>query len=329
VGSTISGTQTYNLDVLTQFSLDSLGFVNLAPATINAGTSQDVTVTAVQTGEIFNGAGQGGNVQAIQQLPWLQSVTLSAVASGAQDPEDDAHYLNRVTTALQLQAPRPITAADFGTMALNFVPYFGTDQEEVGRATAVDGYNPSNGSFNNERMVTVAVTDFNGFALNNDTLYGYPNGSSANVVTTPPNPNTGWGIAGWLQSLREINFVVNVINPTYSAIYVTVTVKAATGWDATSIQINVQNALLAYLAPQGWGLPPFSSIGWQNNTTVHQSTLMTVIQNSSGVSYVVPGTLRYGLAPSPSNTTDLVIPGPVALPTSSTISIPTASITVI
>lgn len=330
IGSTLSGVQAYLLPALSQFSLDVLGFVNLAPATINSGTSQTITLTAVQTGQIFNGAGQGGSVQSVQQLPWVTTLALFTPASGGQDPEDDAHYLNRVTTALQLQAPRPITATDYGIMAENFSPYPGTDQQEVGRATSIDGYNPVDGSYGNERMVTVAVTDDNGFALNSDTLYGYPGGTSTNVIATVPNPNAGWGIAGWLQSLREITFVVNVINPTYSPVYVTVTVKGAPGYDALTVQQNVQSALLSYLSPPNWGIPLSSGFGyqWANSTTVNQSALLSVIQAAAGVSYIAGGTLYFDVVPTPSNQNDLTLPGPIALPTSTVVTIPTSGITV-
>lgn len=328
VGSTFSGTQIYDIPVLSQFSLDALGFVNLADTQFNAGTPGNITLTAVQAGTVFNGAGSGGSIQSVQQLPWVTSLSLVTAASGGQDPEDDTHYLNRVTTALQLQAPRPITATDYGTMALNFTPYPGTDQQEVGRATSIDGYNPNDGSFNNTRMVAVAVTDANGFALNNDTLYGYPGGTSSSIITTIPNPNTGWGIAGWLQSLREVNFIVNVINPTYSPIYVTVSVKAAAGFDPLSVQMNVQSALLSYLAPAAWGLPSASTETWLNTTTVFQSALATTVHRTPGVDHILDGTLLFGLAPSPSNQNDLTLPGAIALPTSTTATIPLGAITV-
>lgn len=395
-GSTFTGTQAFDLPPQTQFNLDSFGFVNLADLTLNAGTSVNVTLTAVQSGTAYNGAGQGGIIQTVQQLPWINTVTLVTPGANGQDPEDDAHYLDRVTTELQLQAPRPITANDYGLMALNFNPFPGTDQQEVGRATAIDGYDPgthtftatttntsatltvvssftgvspgsvlsgagiqanttvlsintgantllmslpatagasgvtitSTGSYNNPREVAVAVTDDNGYALNTDTLYGYPNGTSSSIVTTTPNSNSGWGIAGWLQSLRETGFIVNLINPTYNPIYVTVSVKASTGWDATSVASNVQAALLGFLAPGGWGLPTLSSTTWQNTTVIYTSVLADVIQRASGVAYILDGTLKLGLSASPSNTLDLTLLGPIALPTSNTTTIPLGSITV-
>ncbi len=329
IGSAITGTAAYSIPALTQFILDSLGFQTLAPVTINAGTSSNVTLTAVLAGAAFNGAGSGGNVQFVLQQSWVQSVAVVTSASNGADPESDQHYLDRLTTALQLMAPRPITASDFAAMALNFNPYPGTDQQIVGRATAVDGYDPNSATYNNEREVTVAITDANGFALNNDTMYGYPNGTAANPITTFPTANAGWGIEGWLRSLREVNFLVNVVSPTYSGIYLVVTVKAASGYDSTTVQNNVQAALLSYFSPNAWGLPASSAIGWSNNLTIYRSNVESVIVNAGGVDHVVTGTLAFGLTANPGNfTTDLTLPGPVPLPTSSVTSIPTSAITV-
>ena len=323
-GSSISGTAVYTLPALSQFMLDQLGFYNLAPATITAGTSQSVTVTAVQSGTLFDGAGSGGSVQLLQPMSWITSISLSGGgASGGNDPESDSHYLNRLVGFLQLQAPRPITAQDFANMAVNFQPAQGTDQQSVGRATALDGYNSTNQTYNNERTVTVCVTDSNGFALNSDTMFGYPNGTVSSPILTPPALSSGWGIQGWLTSLREINFIVDVISPTYSLIYIAVTVKAAPGYDSTSVQNAVQAALLSYLAPATWGLPPASAQGWLNNTTIYASNVESVIVQTGVVSYVAassPGSsvssLQMGLAYNTLFPSDLVLPGPVALPIS-------------
>lgn len=329
VGSAVSGTSVYTLPSLTDFNLDQLGFYNLVPCSIVAGTTQQVNLVAVQSGTAFNGAGSGGLISTILEFDWISTVTLTAAAAGGQDPEDDTHYINRLVSALQLQAPRPITAADFAGMAANFTPAANTDQQDVGRATAVDGYDPIKASYNNTRTVCVCVTDANGLALNNDTMYGYPTGTLAVPILTPPSATSGWGIEGWLRSLREINYLVYVVTPTYSAVYVAVTVKAATGFDATTVKAAVQTALLNYLSPPAWGLPVSTTAGWQNSTNVYLSVLINVIQQTGFVAEVVPGTLAVGLAPNPTNTTtDLALPGPVALPVSSTTTIPTSAITV-
>ena len=50
------------------------------------------------------------------------------------------------------------TASDFAGRALEFIPASGTDQEEVGRATAIDGYNPSVTTFVGTTHTTNQVT---------------------------------------------------------------------------------------------------------------------------------------------------------------------------
>lgn len=300
-----------------------VGFQTLNPLVIpNGSSSGTVTAVAVQPGSAFNGA--TGPAQMIAQIDWITGVTVSAPAGGGQDQETDDHYLQRLAQMLQLMALRPITAQDFATLALNFTPIIGTDQEQVGRATALDGYNPADGSSGNQKMVAVVVTDTSGIALNNDTMYGV-GGSSGSIVTNPAS----WGIAGWLQSLREVNFVVNVLAPSYSTVYVSCQVKAIPGWLPSVVQANVQTAILGLLNPAAWGLPPSATVGWNNNSVVVRSVLESVIQQSAGVQSVVTGSVALGLAANPSNTTgDLTLPGPVPLPVTTTISVPLSGIQV-
>lgn len=374
-------TAGYTLPAGTQVVLDSLGFSTLAPATIAMGdNSVQVTVSAVQTGSSFNGAGSGGSVQLVSQLDWVSAVTLVTAASGGIDAEDDDHYLDRLATTLQLMAPRPITASDFANMTLNFVPDPTTDQEEVGRATAIDGFNPgatsftantaassstlsgitsftgispasggspgsvitgsgipanttvvttntgagtlvmlnaatasatgvnltSTGSYGNERTVTVFVTDADGDALNSDTLAA---------------------TESWLESLREINFIVNVLSPTYIPIYVTCSVHPITGYSSSTVQDGIQANLVSFLSPANWGLPASSGFGWFNYPTIYASKLLATVQGTAGVDYVE--NLKFGLAASPTNAADLTLYSAAPLPQATTTTIPTSGISII
>lgn len=325
--STITGTAQYKIPAGTQFALSlggaPLGFLTSTDVLVNSGSSTQFTVYGVQAGTAFNGA--GNPVQAISPLTWTSTLTAVTQSSGGTDPETDDHYLTRLAQTLQLLAPRPITAQDYATMALNFAPLPGSDQEFVGRATAIDGYNPADNSYNNQRMVAVCVTDENGYPLNSDTIYGL-GGSSVNIITNAG----GWGITGWLQSMREANFIVNVVSPNYTTVYVAMTVVATPGYLASTVQANIQAALLNYLSPLNWGLPANANIGWQNYTYVYRSRVESAIQLVSGVDHIVNGTLAVDVNPSPTNTnTDLALPGAFPLPVSTATSIPLSSINVI
>lgn len=365
-----SGTQ-----LLLTLNGSQVGFQTVSSLTIpSSSSSGNVTVAAVQSGSGFNGAAGPAELDGVN---WVSSVSVLTTASGGVDQEDDDQYVQRLAQATQLLGFATATAGNFATRALNFIPTVGTDQEEVGRATAIDGYDPSTktftvtttnaspnltvttppatgitaapgasisgtniqastivnssasasivmsknatasgsgisasvgGTLGNERTVTIAITDASGSALNSDTLTA---------------------VDSYLATFREEGFVINVVSPSYNTIYVTVSVIGSPGFSASTVQTNVQAALLAYLTPANFGLPQGAISGWQNSQTIHLSRVTAVIQGTLGVDSVVPGTLAVGLAASPSvSTADLTLVGGFPLPQSTSVSIPTSAITV-
>lgn len=157
-----------------------------------------------------------------------------------------------------------------------------------------------------DRMVAVAAVDEDGIAI------------PSNVKTDVDN---------YLESLRELNFIVNVIDPIYTTIDVQTTFKLLPAFTATDVQTNVQTALANYLNPKNWGLPGQSgdaSINpdWTNKTVIRYLELTTVVNEVPGVDYVVSLGLR--VAGGSYATTDITLGGAVPLPQSGTIT-PTAT----
>lgn len=315
-----SGTQ-----VLLTLSGVQVAFATVGNTTIpNGQTTAQVGVIALNVGSINNGA--GAPVQLNTQLQWVQSVTLVTAASGGADAESSDHYLNRLATELQLIAPRPITQTDYAQMASSFVPNPTLNQQEVGRATAIDGYDPlspagpndswdpqagGTGTFGNEREVTVAIADANG---------------------NPLNQATALGVRQFFDARREINFIVNVVAPNYNIIYAKVTVVANSAFTAATVQANVQAQLLSYIQPANFGLAGNVSINqpWWNNTNyLYISHVTSAVQVAAGVDHVVAGSLAIDVNPVPTNTTDLLLAGPFPLPTSTVNTIPLSNITVL
>jgi hypothetical protein len=326
-GSMITLPSSYTLPANTQMTLTlsgaTVGFQTITQLVFPQGTTtQQTTVAALISGQAANGA--GAPAQMVDQIDWVTGVSVVTTASNGSDQQDDDQYMNDLASTLQLLAPRPITASDYATMALNFTPAVGTDQEQVGRASSIDGYDPPTDTYFNEREVSVCVTDSNGNPLNYDTMYGV-GGSPTDIITTPST----WGIAGWLESLREASFIVNVVGPNYTGIYVAVTVVAVPGWAASTVQANVQTALLGYLNPTSFALPVGASSGWANQTTIYFSQVLAVIQSALGVQYVPAGQLFVDINPNPTNATDLVLGGPFPLPISTTSTIQLSNINVI
>jgi hypothetical protein len=144
--------------------------------------------------------------------------------------------------------------------------------------TPVTGVAPSS---NNARTVTVAVVQADG---------------------TPVGVGVKEAVVADLTSLREANFVVYAIDPTYTTVNVTATIKVLPGFNSTDVQANCVAALTAYLSPANWD--------WA--ATVYRNELITLLSNVIGVDRVV--TLTTPAA-------DLSLTGVANLPMAGTFSI--------
>lgn len=302
----------YTLPLFSQLLLtlngSQVGFQTASTLTIPPlSTSGQVTAIALATGSSFNGAGAPAEMNA--QTNWISSLTVVTNASGGVDQEDDDSYLVRLANTLTTLKPSLVTASDAAALALDFVPAVDTDQQEVGRATAIDGYDPTSHTYGNERELTTCVTDASGNALNSDTMTA---------------------VQAYLANYREVNFIINVIAPAYSTIYFAVTVNATAGYTAATIRANVQAAVLNYLNPINFGLPQGAVTGWDNSQVIRLSRVESIVQLCQGVDSIVPGTMAIDLNPNPTNTTnDLQLLGAFTLPITSTASVPLSGITVL
>lgn len=360
-------TTGYTLPAGTDLTLGVYGFYTQADLVIASGqTTGTVTVVAATVGSDPNGATNPAELGA--SVNWVSSVTALAPASGGVDPETDDDYQNRLAGQLALQAPRPITASDYATMALSFPPVSGTDDEDVGRATAIDGYQQGNASFtvsltNASQTATVTASPGTGIvaaqgasitgtdipagtivqsATSSQIVMSKPASATASGIVatvggtlgnertvtvipaladgTATNADTKTALQAWLAGFREINFVVDVIDATYTTVYVTVSCHLYPGFDATATAAAIQSAITTFLSPQTFGQAAFGNQAtWFSGCTIFYSALMSVIQNAGqgAVQYVADGTLKLGTAASPTGTVDLVLPGPVGLPESS------------
>ena len=118
-------------------------------------TASAVPVVAVTPGAASSGLGGVGTaVQLIDPLTFVTAITQDVITTGGVDAESDDEYLNRLTSDLQLLAPRPILPIDFTVFARNIPGVF--------RAVAIDLYNPQHNLLTlNEAS---AETDASGWA---------------------------------------------------------------------------------------------------------------------------------------------------------------------
>ena len=231
--------------------------------TIPAGqTVGTVAATALEAGAGPNGiAPTADNAVLVDALAFAVDVRLVSIPTGGADAESDEDYLQRLAAELQLLAPRPILPQDFATMARQ-VP-------GVGRAVAIDLYDPGPPpNANAERSVTVAVTDDLG---------------------QPCTPAVKAAVDDLLQSEREVNFQVFVVDATYVDVNVAFTCTALVGYGVDDVKARAEQAVTDFLSPALWGQPPGGNDpnAWRADaTTIRMNDLVAVIDNTEGVDWV-------------------------------------------
>lgn len=248
-------------------------------------TVAGVVCRALEAGAAASGL--TGTVTVIDPLSFVDSVTLDAATSGGQDAETSDAYLERLSALLTLLTPRPILPQDFAVLAQRSVA-------EIGRATAIDLYNPGTGDTNCPRCVTVVVADASGEQV------------SAAVKTEADD---------LLQAAREVNFLVFVIDPTYTTVDVSFDVQAFPSYDPDDVEQRVIAALSQWLSPGEWGVPPYgdsSARSWLNTTTVRYLEVAEQINRVDGVNYI--NTLALGVNGGAQAQADVVLPGVAPLP---------------
>lgn len=140
----------------------------------------------------------------------------------------------------------------------------------VAHATTQGGEAPAS---NQEKMVTLFTLDANGDVL---------------------SPAAKTELINLLQATREVNFVVHVDDPTFTAVTIATTVKMYSGYDVTSVHDSIEAALTTYLSPTRFNRPTFAegtNLGgpgrdWVNDTKLRYLEVASVINGVGGVDYI-------------------------------------------
>jgi hypothetical protein len=103
-------------------------------------------------------------------------------------------------------------------------------------------------------------------------------------------------VDAYLQSLRQQNFVINVLDPAYTTIDVTFVAIKKSSAQASDVESRAEAAVTDYLASKNWGVPgwPTDQQGWERNVTVRQQELYTILNNIDGLDYVTTLTFSNG-----------------------------------
>jgi hypothetical protein len=135
-------------------------------------------------------------------------------------------------------------------------------------------------------------------------------------------------VNAYLDSHREVNFVVPIINPVYTMIDVQTTVKPEIGADPNALQTNVVAAINSYLSPAMWGVPSAAREGgadptdWVEDNKIRYLEMAQVINNVPGCAYIV--SLQTAVHNGSPNVVDITMPGDVPLPLAGSIVVATA-----
>lgn len=100
----------------------------------------------------------------------------------------------------------------------------------------------------------------------------------------------------YLQSLRQQNFIINVLDPAYTTIDVTFTAVKKASAQASDVESRAETAVADWLSSANWGTPgwPIDAQGWERQTVVRQQELYTILNNIDGLDYVTALTFSNG-----------------------------------
>ena len=288
----------YTLDTGATFGMprsgnDLVAFATLQPATIAVGQTSvtNVPFAAVELGA--EGNGLSGEGQMLDPITWVSKVNVPVATSQGQDAEEADAYVDRLANLFPAVALRPILPQDFAVLAMQLVA-------GVGRAVAMNLYDPAAKTWNNARTVTLVLTASDG---------------------TPCSSTVKAQVEKLLDELREVNWVIHVIDASYEAIPVAATVVAYAGQDMETVKAACVEALTQYLSPANYRLgemspaiaggevinPPVGEAK-PRQQTLYLNELIALLDRTLGVDRVKAVTIKGAAA-------DWVLPSPITLPT--------------
>lgn len=297
-----ANTAGYTVPAGTQVTLarsgdDIVAFAVVQTAVIPIGelSVDGVELVAVDSGAAGNGL--SGEAQLIDPLAWTPTITVDEPTTDGQDAQSLDDYLTELILLMRLIALRPILPLDYAILALR-IP-------GVARAVAMDGFDPSDGSWGHARTVTLIVTDADGEPCSLETMNA---------------------VRDYLDGLREVNFVVNVIQANYETIDVTYEVTTFAEQDAQTVQDACDDALTQALAPSQFRLgtaspsiaggeliPPPADGSTPGRQTLRVNDYIALLDRQRGVDWVGDVELQAVAG-------DHVLPDPFTLPRAGTIT---------
>jgi Baseplate J-like protein len=340
----------YTIPVNTQITVarsgdDLIVFETNAEARIPVGsrTIEGVQIRAQVPGANANAL--SGPADVVDPLFWVESVEVPLPTVSGTDGQTLDEYLTELIMLLRVIALRPILPWDFAVLALR-VP-------GVVRAVAMDGYRLTPGAVAQSENAIEAraslVTWLNSYGR--DPALREQRSLVTNLIATlsPDESGGTWGhqrtvslivtdaygdplpqatkdaIRDLLESLREVNWRVYVLDPDYEVIDVEYECTAFAEQDIEVVEELCTQAIRDFLAPANFRLgttspaivageviPPPPQVDGEfmpGRQTLRINDLIGLLDRQRGVDWVNEGTVTMN-----GTTSDLPLPGPTTLP---------------
>lgn len=308
-------------------------------------TADGIQLTATVLGSAANGL--TASLVLIDDLAWVASVAADAPPTGGVDAETDDAYLTRLAQQMTLLAPRVILASDAALYVLNtpgVAKAMAIDNYSPGRVitdAAMTSGSPTVTSATADFTADDTGRTVTGTGVPSSTTITYVNATTVTMSHNASSSGTGRTLTfgdlsaipraltvavadidgdactddekaaalTLLEAAREPNFLIAVIDPTYTSVDVAFTGKALPGFDPDTVSGNAGAAVFNYLSPATWG----GSGIWQNEVR---------LLDIAGVLAAVPGfTFAAGGSVTLNGTAaDLPLAGIAPLPTVGTIT---------
>ena len=335
-------------------------FSTQAPVVIPPGNTLGTCVLVCESVGTFANGLPAETCQMVTTFAQVSSIATTATSAGGVAADTETSYINRLSNELQLLAPRPIIPSDFAAMAQNVTGVFralAIDGLAPGR-TITDGVTHSNSTLDsataNFTMSDIGRTVSGGSFPVGTVIQGWT--SSSEVTTSNPASASATGVnltfgdlanqqrcitvcgvdstgaalssgvntalITYLESLREVNFLVFTVTPTITQIDVTVACDALTGVNRSALQSANVASLSSFLSPATWGGGANETPIWDpTSNVVRFIDVANAIRTVSGVAYIPSGSLTIGIHGGSMGSADVWLPGNAPLPSVGTLSV--------
>ena len=279
------------------FGTSSLSLTASSAANMSAGTLTGLSGIAVTPGETYTGRLSVRSAvtarTATAQIIWYNAAgSVISTSSGTGAADSAAAWGDRTVTAVA-PAAAAFAALDLliTSPALSEVHYM--DKLQIRRGGTSGWVAGGTAEWNNALTITlVGIKD---------------DGTTFTQLEMD-------AVQAFMQANRMVNFVVNVISPSFTAVGVTFDISVAEGFDAADTLALAISNVQDFLSPEEWALPVSGDeIRWDVNTKVRYFDVVNRILNTLGVKTLNSVSVNGG-------TSDVTLPNNWTLVTNGTIA---------